>query len=189
MLNKIIENKSKIHTRDIRLATYPHTNSRMIVHGVLKDRRYISVFDVAGAVTGPGIIHHMDVKLMVTPDPLMIEDAEGKMIHVPMPECSSTLDTIEKLKGLEIKSGFSKNIRDIMGGKKGCTHLCQLIIVMGQEIVHGWLTQKRKDKPPAPKDLDSFNEKKFLIDSCRMWTRQGLKMKNLEQAIKARQSF
>lgn len=189
MLNKIIENKSKIHTRDIQLATYPHTDSRVIVHGVLKDWRYIRVFDVAGTVIEPGVIHHMDVKLMIKPDPLMIEDAVAQMIHVPMPECSSTLDTIEKLKGLEIKSGFFKTIRSIMGGKKGCTHLCQLIIVMGQEIVHGWLTQKRKDKLPVPKDLDSLSEKKFLIDSCRMWTRQGPKMKHLEQAIKIRQPY
>ena len=189
MLNKIIENKSKIHTRDIRLATYPHTDSSVIIHGVLKDQRYIRVFDITGAVMEPGIIHHMDVKLLIRSDPLRIETAEAKMIHVPMSECSTTLDTIEKLKGLEIKSGFSKNIRDIMGGKKGCTHLCQLIIVMGQEIVHGWLTQKRKDKSPVPKDLDSLSEKKFLIDSCRLWTRQGAKIKSLEQAIKARQPF
>ncbi|MCK5165271.1 MAG: DUF2889 domain-containing protein, partial [Desulfobacula sp.] len=77
MLNKIIENKPKIHTRDIRLATYPHTDSRVIVHGVLKDQRYIRVFDVTGAVVEPGIIHHMDVKLLIKPEPLMIEDAQA----------------------------------------------------------------------------------------------------------------
>jgi len=186
LLDSILENKVKIHTRDIKLATYPHTNSRVIVHGVLKDRRYIKVFDVTGTVKEPGIIHHMDVKLMIKPDPLTIEDAKAVMIHVPMTECSTTLDTVEKLKGLEIKSGFSKNIRDIMGGKKGCTHLCQLIIVMGQEIVHGWLTHKRKDKTPVPKDLESFDDKKFLIDSCRLWSRDGAKMKQLEKAVKAR---
>jgi len=186
LLDSILENKVKIHTRDIKLATYPHTNSRVIVHGVLKDRRYIKVFDVTGAVKEPGIIHHMDVKLMIKPDPLTIEDAKAVMIHVPMTECRTTLDTVEKLKGLEIKSGFSKNIRDIMGGKKGCTHLCQLIIVMGQEIVHGWLTHKRKDKTPVPKDLENFDDKKFLIDSCRLWSRNGAKMKQLEKALKAR---
>ena len=62
------------------------------------------------------------------------------MIKVPMPECPETLDTLEKRKGLEIRSGLSKNNRNIMGGKKGCTHLCTLIIAMGQKIVHGWLT-------------------------------------------------
>ena len=189
MLDKILENKVKIHTRDIQLATYTHKDSRVIVHGVLKDRRYIRVFDVTGAVKEPGIIHNMDVKLLIKSDPLMIEDAEAKMLHVPMTECKTTLDTMEKLIGVEIKSGFSKTIRDIMGGKKGCAHLCQLIIVMSQEIVQGWLTHKRKNSSPVPKDLDSFAEKKFIIDSCRMWTSNGPKIKTLEQAIKAQQKF
>ncbi len=184
MLDKILKNKTKIHTRDIKLATYPHSGSRILVHGVLKDQRHIEVFDVTGTVKMPGIIHHMDVKFLIKPAPLTIEDAEASMIHAPMAECNRTLDTIEKLKGLEIKTGFSKNIRSIMGGKKGCTHLCQLVIVMGQEIVHGWLTHKRRKKSSLPESLDNFNEKKFLIDSCRLWTRNGPKMKNLEQAIK-----
>ncbi|MCP3876271.1 MAG: DUF2889 domain-containing protein [Desulfobacteraceae bacterium] len=189
MLNKLIKNKPKIHTRDIQLATYPHTDESVIIHGVLKDRRYINVFDVSGEVKHPGIIHHMDVKLLIKPNPLTIADAQAQMKCIPMSECSTTLDTIEKLKGLEIKSGFSKNVRQIMGGKLGCTHLCQLIIVMGQEIVHGWLTHKRKDKPSIPKDLESFKEKDYLIDSCRLWSANGPKIKNLEQAIKARQKL
>lgn len=134
----------------------------------------------------PGIIHHMEVILLIKSDPLRIEDAEADMIHVPMPECRTTLDTVEKLKGLEIRSGFSKHIRDIMGGKAGCTHLSQLVLAIGQEIVHGWLTHKRKEYSPAPKNFDNFDEKKFLIDSCRMWTKNGPKMKNLEKAMRDR---
>ncbi|MBT6341705.1 MAG: DUF2889 domain-containing protein, partial [Desulfobacula sp.] len=64
MLDKILENKVKIHTRDIQLTTYAHKDSRVIVHGALKDKRYIRVFDVTGAVKEPGIIHNMDVKLL-----------------------------------------------------------------------------------------------------------------------------
>ncbi|CCK81002.1 DUF2889 domain-containing protein [Desulfobacula toluolica] len=187
MLNKIIENKTKIHTRDIQLATYPHTDGQVIVHGVLKDQRYTKVFDITGEVKEPGIVHHLDVKLLIKPDPLMIEDVQVQMVHVPLSECTDTLDTVEKLKGLEIKSGFSKSIRDIMGGKKGCSHLCNLIIVMGQEIVQGWLAHDRRKKPLIPKDLDSIREKNFLIDSCRMWTLQGPKVKSLKKAIESNQ--
>jgi hypothetical protein len=187
MLDQIVKNQIKIHTRDISLATYPYKDHRVIVHGILKDKRHIKIFDITGDVLKPGIVHHLDIKLLIKPDPLTIEDAQAQMIKVPMPECPKTLDTIEKLKGLEIRSGFSKNIRNIMGGKKGCTHLCNLIIAMGQEIVHGWLTHKRKDKSPLPKDMNSFADKKFLIDSCRMWTSKGPKIKKLEQAIKAQQ--
>lgn len=186
MQKKLIINRQEIHTRDISLSTHPHTDSSILIHGILKDRRHIKIFDVTGVPVEPGIIHHMEVILLIRPDPLRIDDAEADMIHVPMPECRTTLDTIEKLKGLEIRSGFSKNIRNIMGGKTGCTHLSQLVLAMGQEIVHGWLSHKRKEYSPVPENIDTFDEKDFLIDSCRMWTKNGPKTKNLEKAMKNR---
>lgn len=189
MLDQIVKNNTRIHTRNINLATYPHSDSKIIVHGVLKDERYVKIFDITGNILKPGVIHHLDIKLLIKSDPLIIEDAQAQMIKVPMVECTETLDTIEKLKGVEIKSGFSKTIHDIMGGKKGCTHLCQLIIVMSQEIVHGWLTHKRKKNTPVLKTPNNFTEKKFLIDSCRMWTSNGPKIRQLEKAIRtARQT-
>ncbi len=188
MLDEIIKTKPRIHSRDISLATWPHEGSRIIVHGVLKDMRYVNVFDITGKILKPGVIHHMDVKMMIRSDPLTIEKIQVQMIHVPMGECRTTLDTVSQLTGVEIRSGFSGKVRSIMGGKKGCTHLCHLIIVMGQEIVHGWLTSKRSRKLPVPESLDDISEKNFLIDSCRMWTEKGPKMKSLEKAIKNRQA-
>ncbi|MCF6249390.1 MAG: DUF2889 domain-containing protein [Desulfobacula sp.] len=184
MLTKLIKNISKIHTRDLTLTTYPHIDGKIIVHGVLKDQRYIPVFDITGEIKNPGIIHHMDVKLLIATNPLRIELAEAQMLQVPIKKCHTTLDTVKGLEKIQIKSGFSGKIRELMGGKKGCTHLCHLITVMGQEIVHGWLTEKRKDNAPLPKDIKTLNESNFLIDSCRMWTKDGPKMKNLIQAIK-----
>ncbi len=64
MLTEIINKKLKIHSRDLTLATYPHTHGKIIVHGILKDQRYIPVFDVTGEIKNPGTIHHMDVKML-----------------------------------------------------------------------------------------------------------------------------
>lgn len=187
MLSKLIENKDKLHTRNIQLTTYPYADSRVIVHGVLKDRRYTKVFDVTGDVKNPGIVHHLDVKLLIKTTSLVIEDAEVEMIRVPLAECQSTLDTVEKLKGIEIKAGFSKKIHGIMGGKKGCGHLCHLIIAMSQEIVQGALAYKRRDRSPVPTDMDSLSDRGFLIDSCRMWTKDGPKMEALKKTIESQQ--
>ena len=159
MLKDIIKERSKIHTRDISMATYPHTDSQVLVHGELKDQRYVPIFDVTGKVKAPGIIHHMSVTLLIDPDPLTIIQAEAQMLTVPLAECRVTLDRIALLSGVEIKSGFSSQIRQIMGGNRGCTHLCGLVVAMGQEIVHGWLTQKRSKKLPIPASLDDVKEK------------------------------
>ena len=182
-LEEIVKDRQQIHTRDICLSTYPHTGSQVLVHGRLKDKRYIPVFDIIGKLKKPGTIHNMSVTLLINPNPLTIIKAEAQMFTVPMPECRSTLDRVEMLNGVEIKSGFSSQIQKIMGSNRGCTHLCGLVKAMGQEIVHGWLTQKRSEKSPIPGSLDDIKEKQFLIDSCRLWKKDGPKMQELIQAM------
>jgi len=186
MLKNLINDKPRVHTRNIRLATYPHTDSKVLVHGELKDIRYIPVFDITGEVKEPGIIHHMTLLLLIAPDPLRIIDAEAEMLTIPITECRTTLDRVELIKGLEIKAGFTGQVRKIMGGTNGCTHLCGLVTVMAQEIVHGWLTQKRREKSPVPQALGDIKEKKFLIDSCRIWKEDGPRMKQLVRAIQGK---
>lgn len=183
-LDEIIKDKPRIHTRQIKMATYPHEQESIIVHGTLKDERYVPVFDVTGEEKGPGVIHHLDVKLLIAPNPLRIVQAEAAMIHVPMDECKTTLNLMKQLEGLEIKPGFSSTLRKIMGGNRGCTHLCHLITVMGQEIVHGWLTWRRREPTPLPRDIESLSESGFLIDSCRMWRKDGPRMALLADRIK-----
>jgi hypothetical protein len=183
MLEEMIEKHAKLHTRDISLATYPHTDSRVLVHGELKDRRYIPVFDITGKIKSPGTIHHMSVTLLIDPAPLTIIQAEARMLTVPMAQCRATLDGVAQLIGVKIKSGFSSQVRKIMGKDRGCTHLCGLVVAMGQEIVHGWLTQKRSKESALPVSPDNLEEKNFLIDSCLLWKKDGPKMKEIARAI------
>jgi len=183
MLKDMIKRQSKIHTRNISLTTYPCTKDRVLVQGILKEQRYIRVFDVTGKARAPGTVHNMSVTLLIAPNPLTIVQAEAEMLTVPMAECPATLDLVEQLIGVEIKSGFSSQIRKIMGGNRGCTHLCTLVVAMGQEIFQGWLAQKRSKKAPLPVSLDAVEEKEFLIDSCRMWKKDGPKMREMQLAI------
>lgn len=183
MLKDMIQEQSQIHTRNILLTTYPHTDSRVLVQGILKDERLIPVFDVTGKARAPGTVHHMMVTLLIDPAPLTIARAEAEMITIPMEECPATLDRVELLVGVEIKAGFSSRIRQIMGGNRGCNHLCTLVTAMGQEIFHGWLTQKRSQKAPQPVSLENLEEKAYLIDSCRLWKKEGPKVKEMRLAI------
>jgi len=183
MLKDIIKDKPKIHTRNISLATYPHNKTEIIVEGILLDKSYQKIFTIAGSVKEPGIIHHMAIRLLIKGNPLKVVDVEAEMLKVPVEECKSTLDTLDKIKGIEIKSGFSNLVRKTMGGKKGCTHLAHIVTVMGQEIVHGWLTYKRNNKSVVPEDIENFQGKDFILNSCRMWVKGGSRMKSLEQAL------
>ena len=183
MLSKIIHEKPKIHTRNISLSTYPHNNSEIIVEGVLTDKSHQDIFSVLGKIKPPGTIHHMVVRLLIKGDPLRIAHAEAQMHHVPMDACRGTLDILEKIIGIEVKSGYSNTIRKTIGGKTGCTHLTHLVTVMGKAIVHGWLTQKRRERSAVPASIDGFEGHEYILNSCKMWTRDGPRWKKLEKAL------
>jgi hypothetical protein len=183
LLKEIINQKKSIHNRNISLVTYPHNDSEIIVEGTLMDRRGKKIFNILGKVVEPGIVHHMVVRLLVKGNPLMIVHAEAEMHHVPMEDCRSTLVSLEKIIGIEVRSGFSNIIRKTIGGKNGCTHLTHLVTVMGQEIVHGWLTHKRSDSKSVPERIDSFTGSEYILNSCKMWTKEGPRWKSLEKKI------
>jgi hypothetical protein len=113
-------------------------------------------------------------------------EAFADMPVIPMEECRTTLDRVPLLTGLEIKPGFTRKVSEIMGGTRGCTHLATLTKAMAQEIVHGWLTEKRRNPAPLPDNLENIKEKGFLMDSCRMWKKDGPKIQALKQAVLAR---
>ncbi len=183
MLKELIKDKAQIHTRQISLSTHPHENGMVLVRGELEDRRHVPIVDILGRPKDPGIIHHMTLILAIAPDPLRIADAEAEMSTVPMDECQSCLDRVNGLKGLEIKSGFSKQVGKIMGGTRGCTHLCSLARAMAVEALHGWLTQKRAQKDLLPPSMAQVNDAKFLKNSCRIWREDGPRIRQMARAV------
>lgn len=172
-----------IHTRTISLSTHVHREQGLIVHGVLQDNRRIPIVDILGRPKAPGIIHHMTATLNIAADPLRIVKAEAEMLTVPTEVCPQTLDRIQGLEGLEVKPGFSRRVKDIVGGCEGCIHMCSLITAMGTEMVHGWLTEKRSHSQEGVVDLQGIKENMFLIDSCRIWKKDGPRVREVRRAM------
>lgn len=185
MLKDEIKSIKQVHSRVLTLSTFPFEKGRIIVKGELKDLRHVPVFDLAGNVKQPGTVHHMKVFMLIDPSPLKIIRAEAEMPTIPSPLCPGTLDRVDLLQGIEIKSGFSRKVRQIMGGNLGCTHLCSLIVAMGQEIVQGWFTRKNSEKPPKKITPAHLQQGSYLIDSCRVWKKDGPKHQELIQTVKA----
>ncbi|MCK5541444.1 MAG: hypothetical protein KAI40_02045 [Desulfobacterales bacterium] len=54
--------------------------------------------------------------------------------------------------------------------------------------MHRWFTEKRKYKTETPKSIDQITEKSFIINSCKLWTEDGPKIKAIKEAIKKKET-
>ena len=162
----------KLHTRNIKVTTYDYDGQRIIVEGYLKDDRFQESHSFTGETFPSGTVHHMAIRLMVNCSNLLIEDIDVDLISVPREVCRETIDCLASIKGLTITKGFTAKVKKLAGGKKGCTHLVELILAMAPAAIQGFAAyQSRK-----PVVFDSNREKMildFLLNTCRAWRDDG----------------
>ena len=185
-LVEAIRKENRIHRRVLELSTYALDEERVVVEGSLRDERFRPVYELSGRKRDPGVIHHMIIRVLVGGSPLRILDAEAEMPQVPLALCPTTRETVEKIIGLKIKSGFGEKVHKLIGGVKGCAHLTHLLVVMVQEALHGYWTHKMKRPGPSPASVEEIDGLPYLLNSCSMWRKDGPIMQEIKDFIQAR---
>jgi hypothetical protein len=172
-----------VHERRLEFRTYPLEDERLIVEGWLKDERLVPGYHWDGGPRPIGTVHWMCVRLLVGGWPLSILDAEAEMPGVPHPLCPTTLESVKKIVGLSIVSGYGEEVHKRLGGVQGCNHLTHLIATMGTAALHGYWTQQSRERLPIPKSLDEFPGLGAVINSCRLWREDGPLMQQIRDTI------
>jgi len=164
---------ASVHQRRLEFKTYPLDDGRVVVEGWLRDDRLSAGFEWDGRPVDPGVIHWMVVRMLLSGWPLSIMDIEAEMPGVPHVLCPTTLDSLARLKGLTISSGYSQRVFGLIGGVEGCNHLTHLIIAMGPAALHGYWAYKACQPQPQPASLEEAPSLPLLLNSCRLWAADG----------------
>ena len=181
-LKNLIKDKP-VHERSVKIRSYRVDDDRLIVEGILRDHQLIPGYRWDGERRPPGVIHRIIVRLLVGGWPLEILDAESEMPKIPHELCPTTLDSVRKIIGVKIASGFNSEIRKRLGGTRGCAHMTYLVTAMGPAAMHGYWTMKSKDPRPIPKSLEEFKGLPSLINSCALWGKDGPIMQHIRDTI------
>ena len=162
----------KLHSRKIEVTTYDYDEQRMIVEGSLKDDRFQESHAVTGEKFPSGVIHHMAIRLLVNCSTLLIEDIDVDLISIPREACRETIGCLAPIKGLTITKGFTAKVKKLAGGKRGCTHLVELILAMAPAAIQGYATyQSRKQAVFDPDRAKMILQ--FLVNTCHAWREDG----------------
>ena len=158
-----------LHIRQIDLRGYRRADGLYEIEGRVTDvkehpfRRPATDVDVA-----PGTpLHDMWIRLVVDED-LVIHDIVAVTDASPQPACPEAAATLLQLKGARIGPGWTRFVKERLGGRRSCTHLMELLMPLAT-AAYQTLSPVRLAQP----DELASNGRPLKIDSCYAYASDG----------------
>ncbi|MCL1865398.1 MAG: DUF2889 domain-containing protein [Spirochaetes bacterium] len=173
------------HRRSIEMATYPAGDDHIVSHGRLTDVRLKDYYKFTGERVDSGVLHDMEIIMLLKTPRLIIEDVEVIIKTVPREDCLLMEQSLNPIIGMAVTGGFSAKAREIAGGKTGCTHLVHLVTTMAPAIIQGfwaYFFQKKPDMSIVKSGSAYYAA--GLKDSCFTWREEGDAYQKLTKFIR-----
>jgi hypothetical protein len=133
-----------------------------------------------GNVSAGTPVHDMLVRLTVDTN-LIVKEAEATTESAPFNICPVITAKVKSLKGLKITSGWTRSVKQTIGGLKGCTHITQLITgplatTAYQSIVPKKASLGKEKNEQLPKNPQKRPE---VINTCHAFAADGVNVQRL----------
>lgn len=120
-----------MHTRQITCRAYRRKDGLWEIEASVVDEKAQEMPFRSREPIRPGErVHDMSITFLIDDD-FTILDVAAKMLAAPWPPCPETLAVYRRLVGLQIRRGFSRLVRERVGGEQGCSHLTDVITQVG----------------------------------------------------------
>ena len=152
------------HRRTVLCQGYERADGAIDVDSSITDVKALGT-PLADHAVGPGeIIHGMSLRMTVDSS-LTITDVVAVTDHAPFKVCGSITPNFRKLIGLRLLRGFTKAVRDLVGGVQGCVHIVDLI-GHAATVTYQTMGRKRREDAVHAKDI---KVKPSLLNTCHAW--------------------
>lgn len=169
-----------VHQRDYTVKSYRQSADRLRIRGVIQDQKPPGVYIEDDPE--PLSVHQMVVDLVLDFPTLEIVEAEVVMEVTPHATCTSIETTYQQLVGVSIARGFSRTVRDLFGGPRGCTHVGALLQAMAPIAIQSlWSMRALDETPVALTAAEALEQRRqglaFNTNTCHVWEEDGELMK------------
>ncbi|OMH28356.1 DUF2889 domain-containing protein [Motiliproteus sp. MSK22-1] len=120
--------RSLLHTRSVSCLGYRRSDGQWDIEGRMTDVKSFDMRnpDRGGQIAAGEPLH--DISLVLTIDRSMqINAVVARIDYSPFNPCNRITDSFQKLVGLRIYPGFSRQVKELFAGTRGCTHLLELL--------------------------------------------------------------
>lgn len=177
-------NLQAVHKRSVSITTYAAGDDAVIVEGVLTDNRLVDTWSITtGEKMEPGVVHDLAVRLLVEGPSLCIRDVEVDMGRVPRDDCTHARNSLEPLIGQTIAPGFTRWVKEHLGGAQGCTHLNALLLAMASAALQGFWNARISRRVDVRRATEGMAPE-YLIDTCWVWRSEGPLASELREAVR-----
>ena len=166
-----------IHTRNYETRVYQISDEELLVRGAVSDMKPPGLYVVGDPE--PMEIHQMQLELRVAIPKLEIVAARVVFETHPNSKCPLIANDYEKLVGLSISRGFTREIRNLFGGPNGCTHTNALLQAMAPAVVQSmWSVSVRDGRTKTGSAGASRPEERErriagTLNTCHIWAEDG----------------
>ncbi|MGE4062807.1 MAG: DUF2889 domain-containing protein [Rhodospirillaceae bacterium] len=162
-----VTERERIHTRTITCEGHERDDGLFDIDGWLTDTKsYDFTSTDRGEVKAGVPVHGMGLRLTIDAE-LNIREVAAAMDYTPFSMCPSITPNFQRLVGLNLGKGFSRAVREALGGTQGCVHLVDLLRPMATTAYQLLAPSTYK----AFKEKESRGEpvKPFFIGQCHAW--------------------
>ena len=164
-----------IHTRQIACRAFRLKNGFMEIEATLTDEKGQEVtFRSRPPVRAGELMHRMSLSLTIDRDDVLREVKVTTRL-APWPMCGGTDAAYRSLIGLRIGSGFSRQVRERLGGIQGCTHVTELVAQAANAYMQASWPDRVARQMAVDQDPRRWPDKSILtfVDQCHAWRLDG----------------
>lgn len=162
-----------VHTRSVQCMGFERNDGLFDIEGRICDIK-ADDSDLLFKTLPAGEPLH-DMRIVITIDStFLIHRIEAYTDSSPSRFCTEINDAYRTLRGLTIGGGFMKEVKNRLGGVKGCTHLTELLGPIATTAIQTLMAWRKS----APADGESAAEGPRskphpMVDTCHAWRAGG----------------
>ena len=159
------------HTRRVRYEGYKRRDGLWDIEGHLTDIKNHDYHLKSGVRRAGQPVHSMWLRLTID-RALTIVDVSASSDAVPYPGgCETIAPAYRRLIGLSLLKDFRKNVRELLGGVRGCTHLTEMLGGMPTAAVQTFAGEMKEERPDGakPYQLDQCHALETTSETVRQW--------------------
>lgn len=169
------DDRQPLHTRQISCRAFRLKNGLIEIEATLSDEKAQQVdFRSRPPVRVGERMHYMELSIAIDDD-YVIHDVKVRTLTAPWSACGGTDAAYRGLVGLRIGAGFSRRVKELLGGSRGCTHVTELVAQAANTYMQASWPDRIARQTTADRDPRRWPDKSTLgfVNKCHAWREDG----------------